>query len=99
MATCATSDGNLLVYRPVLRYDIAATMIAARDFSAVSRFNNCAQRCTYASARISYRRRKVKDKMLSYRRGTARRVVPIETVRNVAHMFAELHLISPALRE
>jgi len=38
MATCAASDGNFLVYRPVLRYDMAA-VIVARDFSAKSRFS------------------------------------------------------------
>jgi len=32
------------------------------------------------------------NKKLSYRRGTARRVVPVETVRNVAKMFVQLHL-------
>ena len=32
------------------------------------------------------------NKKLSYRRGTARRVVPVETVRNVAKMFVQLLL-------
>jgi len=32
------------------------------------------------------------DKKLRYRRGTARRAVSVETVRNVAQMFVELHL-------
>ena len=36
-------------------------------------------------------------KKLSYRRGTARRAVTVKTVLNVAQMFVELHLISPAL--
>ena len=35
-------------------------------------------------------------KRLSYRRGTARRAVSVETVLNVAQMFVELQLISPA---
>jgi len=39
------------------------------------------------------------NKKLSYRRGTARRDVSVKTVLNVAQMFVELHLISPALRE
>jgi len=39
------------------------------------------------------------DKKLSYRRGTARRAVTVKTVLNVAQMFVELHLISPALGE
>ena len=34
-----------------------------------------------------------------YRRGTARRAVSVKTVLNVAQMFVELHLISPALGE
>ena len=34
-----------------------------------------------------------------YRRGTARRTVSGKTVLNVAQMFVELHLISPALGE
>jgi len=38
-------------------------------------------------------------KKLSYRRGTARRAVTVKTVLNVAKMFVELHLISPALSE
>jgi len=38
-------------------------------------------------------------KKLSYRRGTARRAVSVKTVLNVAPMFVELHLISPALGE
>jgi len=36
---------------------------------------------------------------LSYRRGTTRRDVTVKTVLNVAQMFVELHLISPALGE
>ena len=40
-----------------------------------------------------------KHKKLSYRRGTARRAVSVESVLNVAQMFIELHFISPALRE
>ena len=40
-----------------------------------------------------------KYKKLSYRRRTARRAVSVETVRNVAQMFVELHLISPATGE
>ena len=36
---------------------------------------------------------------LSYRRGTVRRAVSVKTVLNVAQMFVELHLISPASRE
>jgi len=39
------------------------------------------------------------DKKLSYRRETARRAVTVKTVLNVAQMFVELHLISPALGE
>jgi len=39
------------------------------------------------------------SKKLSFRRGTARRAVSVETVLNVAQMFVELHLLSPALRE
>jgi len=39
------------------------------------------------------------DKKLSYRRGTARRVVSVETVQTVAQMFIGLHLISPATDE
>jgi len=35
----------------------------------------------------------------SYRRGTARRAMSVETVRNVAQMFVELHLIIPATGE
>jgi len=35
----------------------------------------------------------------SYRRGTARHSVSVKTVLNVAQMFVELHLISPALGE
>jgi len=38
-------------------------------------------------------------KKLSYRRGTARRAVSVETVQNVTQMFVELHLISPATGE
>jgi len=38
-------------------------------------------------------------KKLSYRRRTARRTVTVKTVLNVAQMFVELHLISPALGE
>jgi len=38
-------------------------------------------------------------KKLSYRRGSARRAVSVKTVQNVAQMFVELHLISPALGE
>ena len=41
----------------------------------------------------------LQNKKLSYRRGTARRAVSVETVRNVAQMFMELHLISPATGE
>jgi len=37
------------------------------------------------------------NKKLSYRWGTARRDVSVKTVLNVAQMFVELHLISPAL--
>ena len=33
------------------------------------------------------------------RQGTAQRAVSVKTVLNVAQMFVELHLISPALRE
>jgi len=39
------------------------------------------------------------NKKLSYRRGTARRAVSVKTVLNVAQMFVELYLISPALGE
>jgi len=39
------------------------------------------------------------NKKLSYRRGTARRGVSVGSVLNVAQMFVELHLISPALHE
>jgi len=39
------------------------------------------------------------NKKLSYRRGTARRAVSVETVQTVALMFAGLHLISPATDE
>ena len=38
----------------------------------------------------------VDNKKLSYHRGTARRAVSVKTVLNVAQMFVELHLISPA---
>jgi len=38
-------------------------------------------------------------KKLRYRRGTMRRAVSVETVRNVAQVFVELHLISPATGE
>jgi len=37
------------------------------------------------------------NKKLSYRRGTARGAVLVKTMLNVAQMFVELHLISPAL--
>ena len=36
------------------------------------------------------------DKKLSYRRGTARRAVLVETMRYVAQTFVYVHLISPA---
>jgi len=39
------------------------------------------------------------NKKLSYRRGTARRAMSVQTMLNVAQMFVELHLISPALGE
>jgi len=39
------------------------------------------------------------NKKLSYRRGTARRAVLVKTMLNVAQIFVELHLISPALGE
>ena len=39
------------------------------------------------------------NKKLSYRRGTARRAVFVKTVLNVAQIFVELHLISPASGE
>jgi len=39
------------------------------------------------------------NKKISYRRGTAWRAVAVKTVLNVAQMFVELHLISPALGE
>ena len=39
------------------------------------------------------------NKKLSYRRGTARRALSVITMVNVAQMFVELHLISPALGE
>ena len=39
----------------------------------------------------------LKNKKLSYRRGTARRAVSVKTVLNVTQMFVELHVISPAL--
>ena len=39
------------------------------------------------------------NKKLSYHRGTARRAVTVKTVLNVAQIFVELHLISPALGE
>jgi len=39
------------------------------------------------------------NKKLSYRRGTARRAVSVKTMLNVAQMFVELHVISPALGE
>ena len=32
----------------------------------------------------------------AYRRGTARRAMSVNTMRNVAQMFVELYLISPA---
>jgi len=48
---------------------------------------------------ILKRPRVVINKKLSYRRGTARRAVSVKTVLNVAQMFVELHLISPALNE
>ena len=41
----------------------------------------------------------VTNKKLSYRRGTAQRAVSVKTVLNVAEMFVELHLISPAWSE
>ena len=37
------------------------------------------------------RGRYIYNKELSYRRGTARRAVSVETVRNVAQMFVKLH--------
>ena len=40
-----------------------------------------------------------RNKKLSYRRGTAQRAVSVKTVLNVAQMFVELHVISPALGE
>jgi len=40
-----------------------------------------------------------RDKKLSYRRGTARRAMSVETVLNVLQTFVELHLISPAIGE
>ena len=40
-----------------------------------------------------------KNTKRSYRRGTARRTVTVKTVLNVAQVFVELHLISPALGE
>jgi len=39
----------------------------------------------------------ISNKKLIYHRGTARRAVSLKTVLNVAQMFVELHLISPAL--
>jgi len=39
------------------------------------------------------------NKNLSYRRGTARRAVSVETVQNVTQMFVELHLRSSATGE
>ena len=36
------------------------------------------------------------EQEVSYRRGTARRAVSVETVRNVSQMFLQLHLISSA---
>ena len=41
----------------------------------------------------------VDNKKLSYHRGTARRAVSVKTVLNVAQMFVELHLVSPATGE
>jgi len=40
--------------------------------------------------------RQLTNNKLSYRRGTARHAVSVEPVQNVAHMFVELHLTSPA---
>jgi len=42
---------------------------------------------------------KIYDKELCCRRGTARRAVSVETVRNVAGMFVELHSKSLAIGE
>ena len=39
------------------------------------------------------------NKKLSYRRGTARHAVSAKTALNVAQMFVELYLISPATSE
>jgi len=51
------------------------------------------RRCKHLNCKI--------NKKLSYRRGTApaRRAVSVKSVLNVAQMFVELHLISPALSE
>jgi len=38
-------------------------------------------------------------KKLSYRQGTAQCTMPVKTMLNVAQMFVELHVISPALGE
>ena len=38
----------------------------------------------------------VTNKKLSYRRGTTRRAVSVKNLLNVAQMFVELNLISPA---
>ena len=47
---------------------------------------------TWTNTNNSYR-----DKKHGCRRGTSRRAVTVKTVLNVAQMFVELHLISPAL--
>ena len=76
------------------------------DFWRGHAFPHTTQRTKEAKAERHGRRSPVlnripptNNKKLSYRRQTARRAMSVETARNVAQMFVELHLISRATGE